>query len=537
MHFIFLGFISIYKEKSYILVDHMGVFRFCRFTCRALSVVVLAVVGAWANPQVHVSSVSVDDVRAHLDELKRMNADRLDESSKEELYRLWEQASEIAELNDRCSEISLSEMLDDRCQRFYEVELPNFEASYTQLTGEVRMNSLRLGVAMDDKRAAIEACFEAFPLGDFNLSKVLDVNGDVIPEPLDEGRTEVTYRFRVAWNQDRKEAFEEMVASWYNTCREHIMRSDGSGELAPLFMQRLESSKGFGIYGLQGKNPYENSGYGLRGTEVWLVLKKNINAEYRLNGKWLFSKPYIWGERIVGFNFSNGHIYYSNSLQDSFNGKVVLSEEESRHGLYGRLEWKGGSGKAKNRNSGSSVSSGSRESDASGSLVRFFLRIGLSLGLDGPLDGMREKHPDVWTGDYDEIPDTSFFRGQVFMTAAVRLQGDVGFIGIGGGGAFYWMSAEVPDVVSYGRVQETKTEYLEVGFYPIALAEMGIFMGAAREWELGVRETYMYDPTMPMSHLGGFFTFFYLTMEVGWAYSPDYVSGVYFNFVGQIPLN
>ena len=161
----------------------------------------------------------------------------------------------------------------------------------------------------------------------------------------------------------------------------------------------------------------------------------------------------------------------------------------------------------------------------------------MSLGLDGPLDGMREKHPDVWTGDYDEIPDTSFFRGQLFMTAAVRLQGDVGFIGIGGGGAFYWMSAEVPDVVSYGRVQETETRYLEVGFYPIALAEMGIFMGAAREWELGVRESYMYDPTMPMSHLGGFFTFYMISMEVGWAYSPDYVSGVYFNFVGQIPLN
>lgn len=531
MHFIFLGFISIYKEKSYILVDYMGVFRFFRFTCRALSVVALVVAGAWANPQVHVSSISVDDVRAHLDELKRMNADRLDESSKQELYRLWEQASEIAELNDRCGEISLSEMLDDQCQRFYEVELPNFEARYTQLTGEVRMNSLRLGVAMDDKRAAIEACYDAFPLGDFNLSKVLDVSGDVIPEPLDEGRTEVAYRFRIRWNGERKQAFEEMVRRWYNTCQEHIMRSDGSGDLAPLFRQRLESSKGFGIYGLQ--DPAD--GYASKGSMFWLVLKKGISAEYRLNGKWLFSKQFIWGERIIGYDFSTGHIYYSNSMEESFNGKVILSEKESRKGLYGRLEWKGWSGKS--RGSGGSVSSGSNESDASGSLVRFFLRIGMSLGLDGPLDGMREKHPDIWDGDYDEIPDTSFFRGQLFMTAAVRLQGDVGFIGIGGGGAFYWMSAEVPDVVSYGRVQETETRYLEVGFYPIALAEMGIFMGAAREWELGVRESYMYDPTMPMSHLGGFFTFYMISMEVGWAYSPDYVSGVYFNFVGQIPLN
>ena len=290
MHFIFLGFISIYKEKSYILVDYMGVFRFFRFTCRALSVVALVVAGAWANPQVHVSSISVDDVRAHLDELKRMNADRLDESSKQELYRLWEQASEIAELNDRCGEISLSEMLDDQCQRFYEVELPNFEARYTQLTGEVRMNSLRLGVAMDDKRAAIEACYDAFPLGDFNLSKVLDVSGDVIPEPLDEGRTEVAYRFRIRWNGERKQAFEEMVRRWYNTCQEHIMRSDGSGDLAPLFRQRLESSKGFGIYGLQ--DPAD--GYASKGSMFWLVLKKGISAEYRLNGKWLFSKQFIW---------------------------------------------------------------------------------------------------------------------------------------------------------------------------------------------------------------------------------------------------
>jgi hypothetical protein len=309
------------------------------------------------------------------------------------------------------------------------------------------------------------------------------------------------------------------------------MRSDGSGDLAPLFRQRLESSKGFGIYGLQ--DPAD--GYASKGSMFWLVLKKGISAEYRLNGKWLFSKQFIWGERIIGYDFSTGHIYYSNSMEESFNGKVILSEKESRKGLYGRLEWKGWSGKS--RGSGGSVSSGSNGSDASGSLVRFFLRIGMSLGLDGPLDGMREKHPDVWTGDYDEIPDTSFFRGQLFMTAAVRLQGDVGFIGIGGGGAFYWMSAEVPDVVSYGRVQETETRYLEVGFYPIALAEMGIFMGAAREWELGVRESYMYDPTMPMSHLGGFFTFYMISMEVGWAYSPDYVSGVYFNFVGQIPLN
>ena len=523
----------IYKEKSYILFEYMVVFRFSKIGCRALVVLVFAVMSIWANPQVQVSSVSVEDVRAQLAELKGMKADRLDDSSKEKLYRLWEEASEIAELNDRCGEISLSEMLDDQCQHFYEVELPNFEESYSQLTGEVRMNSLRLSVAMADKRAAIEACFDAFPLGDFNPSKVLDVTGEVIPEPLDEGRTEVAYRFRIEWNEDRKEAFEEMVHSWYNTCNEHIMRSDGSGDLAPLFRQRLESSKGFGIYGLQ--DPSE--GYASKGTMFWLVLKKNVSAEYRLNGKGLFSKLYVWGERIVGFDFSTGFIYYGKSMEGSFDGTVTLSEKETRRGLYGRLEWKGSPGGG--RGSSGSSDSGtmdSRHSEEGSSLVRFFLRIGFSMGLEGALDGLREENPDIWDGTNDEIPDTSFFRGQIFTTAAIRLQGDVGFIGIGGGGAFSWMSAQVPEVISYGSVEKTEAKYLGTGFYPIALAELGMFLGSANEWELGVRESYMFNPSMPMSHLGCFGSLYYISMEMGWAYSQNYVSGFYVNFSAQIPL-
>ena len=91
---------------------------------RALLVVSLLLSFAWAEPQLVVSNVSSDEIRAQLRDLKKLESTTLDEASKQRLTELWFEASEIAELNDRCGEISLSEELDYECSSFFKVKLP-----------------------------------------------------------------------------------------------------------------------------------------------------------------------------------------------------------------------------------------------------------------------------------------------------------------------------------------------------------------------------------------------------------------------------
>ena len=501
---------------------------------RALLMTALLASFSWADPQIVVSSVSADEVREHLRELDRLKSSGLDEESKQQLTELWAEASEIAELNDRCGEISLTEELDYSCSHFYEVVLPEFESRYTQLTGEVRMNALRLSLSMNDKRQAIEACYEAIPFGDFNLSKIYDVSGDFIPEPLDGGRVEVSFRVSLHANRERREAFENRVDAWYKACKSQILRSDGSGQLAPLFEQRLESSEGFGVYALNRVSD-KNYGYGSYSTEYKLVLKKNVSASYTLNGEEIFTHVFLWGDEVLHFNFASGRLRYNSDMESSDNGKVVLSESDSQKGLYGRLKWSSSGG----RGSQTFEDKTTDGIESNSSLNRHFdidIRTSFLLGMEGTRQRLRDDYPSVWNGEKDDIPDDSLIQVSWLMAGVLRIQGRFFFLGIGGGFAVNWLSTQVPTHV-YGSTFDTESENLWTEFRPLVVGELGFFAGAVNEWEFGAREVYLSDPERPISYLSGFVGFYVFNLEVGWANCPNYFSQLYAGFTLRLPFS
>lgn len=500
---------------------------------RALLVVSLLLSFAWAEPQLVVSNVSSDEIRAQLRDLKKLESTTLDEASKQRLTELWFEASEIAELNDRCGEISLSEELDYECSSFFKVKLPEFERRYSQLTGEVRINALKLSISMNDKRKAIEACFESLPFGDFNLSKIYDVNGKFVPEPLDGDRTEISYKIELGENSERKKAFESLVKSWYETCRPQILRSDGSGSLAPLFENKLSSSAGFGVYALEAVS---ERNYGRSPVEYRLVLKKDVSATYTLNGKRIFTKSFLWGESVLTYDFRDGEIRYNREMETEYSGRMVLSDAESSRGIYGTLKWSSSGGQ------GGQVfedeSSDGIEGAATNSWVYFDVRTTILVGLRGTQQRLRDDFPNVWTGACDSVPDDSLAHFAWILGGAVRFQGDVGFVGLGGGFAVDWLNTQYATrVTSYGSVYETKSVNLWTYFLPMMLAEAGFFFGAVNKGELGIREVLLLDSVRPISLLSGFVGFYIVSLELGWSYKPDYFSQFYGGVSLRIPFS
>ncbi|SOE78177.1 hypothetical protein SAMN05720781_2402 [Fibrobacter sp. UWT3] len=85
---------------------------------------------------------SPEEIQKLKDDIK--NLQTMAGDSNPEVAALLKRANRIAEMNDRCSSVSLNDLLDTTCARFYEIELPTFENDYMELTGEVRLGSMRM---------------------------------------------------------------------------------------------------------------------------------------------------------------------------------------------------------------------------------------------------------------------------------------------------------------------------------------------------------------------------------------------------------
>ena len=501
---------------------------------RSLLVVLLFHVFSWADSQVIVSDVSADDVRDHLKELDRLKSSKLDESAKRQLTELWSDASEIAELNDRCGEISLTEELDTECSRFFRVKLPEFERRYTQLTGEVRLNALKLSLSMNGKREAIQACYDALPFGEFNLSKIYDVKVDVVPEPLDDDRTEIAYKIELGVNRERWNAFRDYVNSWSETCRSQILRSDGSGDLAPLFEKLLNSSKGFGVYALnrdtEGYNGYNSPRYKL-------VLKKNVSVVYHLNGKQIYSNTFLWGDAALYYNFRTGEMGYNSKVADSRSGRFVLSAEEADKGVYGNLKWSSSGGRG-GQDFDDNTSDGIENSNKNNSPFRFDARTAVLMGTRGSVqDGLRDAYPDIWTGEYDEMVDDSLMSVSWLLAGVVRIQGSSFFAGLGGGFAVNWLTTSYPTSVSYGTVNQTESVNIWTMARPVFIAELGLFFGPVNEGEIGFRATAILDGTWTVTYVSGFVGYYVFNLEIGMAECYNCFQQLYVGFCLRIPFS
>lgn len=216
-------------------------------------------------------------------ELFKMKADF---SENRALDALLETANEIAEMNDRCGEISLTEELDADCQRFYEVELPAFENKYMELTGEVRLGSMKMASTLEERTQQLGACVDALLMILVSREQLYRLQGGVDLEPLDDkGAFDATYSFKLSMDSQRMGLQEHLTSMWMEKCGETVLRKGGD-EFAPYFENKISEKN----------DSLEREGSSLiisleqRKLSFVVGMRKNIKGNYYLNGVKIFSE-------------------------------------------------------------------------------------------------------------------------------------------------------------------------------------------------------------------------------------------------------
>ena len=162
---------------------------------------------------ISVFTKSPEEMRALKEELK--NLQTMAGDSNPEVAALLKKANRIAEMNDRCASISLNDLLDTACARFYEVELPTFENEYMELTGEVRLGSMRMATTLEERTRQLASCSEALTSIVISREQLLRLRGNVYLEPINfEGDFDAEYRFSLSYDSARVSQQQRLANLW-----------------------------------------------------------------------------------------------------------------------------------------------------------------------------------------------------------------------------------------------------------------------------------------------------------------------------------
>lgn len=496
-----------------------------------------------AEPQVVLSSISQSEMKQRLKELEQMKKGKLDSRSRQMLDDLWQEASEIAEMNDRCATMSLTEALDDDCDHFYKKTLPEFEDKFFLVTGEIRLNSWELRSGVEAKAQMIQSCYDAFPLYNTNPTMLFVPDGKFSPEPLLEGNVEVMYDMELYTSDSRQNAVRKQLKEWFYSCEKYILRT-GSSEFAPMFLQLLETDRlEANSMHLQKESDRSFS----------VITTKGFRAEYSLNGKVIMTHEIKPNTRIAQV-YSNGNVNMSRLDATASRGRMELSERDMRRGLVGHIEWLEVTRYTKattvapeyTSTKSYSTSDYVKPNDASddGMHLGFQFRTGLGLGMSGAVnDELKRKYPDVWPGDKDreDIADSSLIHGYWPWLLMMRIYGGSFAFGVGGGAAFVW--ASVSEAEGYTNLQAGDNLYLRTYIDPVAQAEIGfrkkISVDQKNEdynLEFGLRETILFDNEWTTMLTGVYFKFFdVFDFEIGWHYGMNFSNSAFAAFSISLP--
>jgi len=158
-----------------------------------------------------------------------------------QLDDLLTRANRIAEMNDRCSMISINDVLDEECGRFYSIDLPEFEDQYMELTGEIRLNAVKTGNTLAERTEQIQLCANALSGILVPKDRLLRLDGNVDLEPLDlAGAFDATYDFTLFYDVNRTKQQQNLMERWVDKCGEVVVRK-AHDEFAPLFVDRISA--------------------------------------------------------------------------------------------------------------------------------------------------------------------------------------------------------------------------------------------------------------------------------------------------------
>lgn len=159
------------------------------------------------------------------------------------LDSLWKVSNDIAEMNQKCGIISLSDVLDEECGNFFAVELPAFENKFMEVTGQVKIGSIRLSRDVKERASQIHACAEALTALYIPKGQLMNVDGaeSIQMQPLDKDgySFEASYEFRVSFSKEKMSIVRSNASIWIEKCGDVVQTKDGS--IAPLFVKEIKA--------------------------------------------------------------------------------------------------------------------------------------------------------------------------------------------------------------------------------------------------------------------------------------------------------
>lgn len=280
---------------------------------------------------------SPEEIRALKDELK--NLQTMAGDSNPEVAALLKKANRIAEMNDRCASISLNELLDTTCAHFYEVELPTFENEYMELTGEVRLGSMRMATTFDERIRQLASCTEALTSIVKSREQLLRLRGNVYLEPINyDGDFDAEYDFTLSYDSARVSQQQRLANLWTQKCGSIVLRQSGR-DFAPMFVATLKvKNDSLRKSGSNVKFMLNRKTLSLR-----VDMRRPVHGAYYLNGVRLFEKTIDadWKNSNLFFDIKNKKadlIQSKDAVIQKFNGTQVFKKLKNIE-MVGRWAW------------------------------------------------------------------------------------------------------------------------------------------------------------------------------------------------------
>ena len=280
---------------------------------------------------------SPEELRLLQEELKTLQTMAGD--SNPEIAALIARANRVAVMNDRCSSISINDLLDTTCARFYEIELPAFENEYMEVTGEVRLGSMRMATTLEERMRQLSSCSEALTSIVVSRDRLLRIRGNVYLEPINfEGDFDAEYSFALSYDPAKLAQQQRLANLWIEKCGPIVLRQSGS-EFAPMFVATLKM---------------KNDSLRKEGSNVKIIINKShlslrvdmrrpVGGAYYLNGVRLFEKTIDADKQFshLRFDIKNKKAEVTvpqDGVIQQFQGKEVFSKVQKAE-MVGRWIW------------------------------------------------------------------------------------------------------------------------------------------------------------------------------------------------------
>lgn len=200
-----------------------------------------------------LASVKVVDHDHFSKMMKDLNSLRGQGGSNNKAFQdLLDRASKVSQMYDRCASINLSDAIDTSCVHFFNIDFPAFEKKYFEMTGEMRISSVKVTNDLVERREQLSKCSQFLFDNMLEAETFITLRGRKWNvEPLDDYAVEVAFAFDFLFDDSRADQMNTFANAWADKCGDIIMNENGMS-FAPYFVNKIEEQNTRNL--IDGKN-------------------------------------------------------------------------------------------------------------------------------------------------------------------------------------------------------------------------------------------------------------------------------------------